>query len=285
MNLPYRRQHAEGLTVTPPRSAGYPSLIGSLGAGALLMYLMDPQRGRRRRALVRDQLVHVARRVRQARRVTAADIANRSSGLWAMTRRWLHRGREASDRDIPERVRARLGRVVSHPHAIEVVARDGHVTLSGPILLDEVQPLISTVQRTEGVRAVEDRLAAYAEPGGVSALQGGRRRSDRFEFFQHNWSPAARLTAGVLGAGLMLCASRQRSAWNLALAALGGGLLLRAATNRELISLWRVVAGSEYAPQDAARPTEAGSSPTVHTDEIGTTLPPAAHVGQNTRVS
>lgn len=107
MNLPYRRQHAEGLTVAPPRSAGYPSIIGSLGAGALLMYLMDPQRGRRRRALVRDQLVHVARRVRQARRVTTADIANRSSGLWAMTRRWLHRD-DASPGDACRSKYARL---------------------------------------------------------------------------------------------------------------------------------------------------------------------------------
>ena len=34
----------------------------TLGLGALAMYLFDPQQGRRRRALVRDQITH-ARRV------------------------------------------------------------------------------------------------------------------------------------------------------------------------------------------------------------------------------
>ena len=46
-------------------SIPYGSLIG-LGAGAVLMFFMDPQRGRRRRALVRDQVVHAVRRMEKA---------------------------------------------------------------------------------------------------------------------------------------------------------------------------------------------------------------------------
>lgn len=34
----------------------------SFGLGALAMYLLDPEQGRRRRALMRDQLVHAKRR-------------------------------------------------------------------------------------------------------------------------------------------------------------------------------------------------------------------------------
>jgi osmotically-inducible protein OsmY len=215
----------------------YGSVLGGLGVGALAMYFLDPDRGRRRRALVRDQAVRASRLLREARRVTTADMANRSTGMWAAFRNYLRRGSHASDRDIAERVRARLGRVVSHPHAIEVSVVNGSVTLSGPILIEEVQSLISAVRRVTGVREVEDRLSAYADSDRVSALQGGRPRRAEFAFLQRNWSPSARLTAGVLGAGMMACAARHRSMFNIALGVLGSGLLLRAASNRQFTEL------------------------------------------------
>ena len=37
----------------------------TLGLGALAMYLFDPQQGRRRRALVRDQITHARRVLRE----------------------------------------------------------------------------------------------------------------------------------------------------------------------------------------------------------------------------
>jgi hypothetical protein len=246
------------------------------------MFFMDPQRGRRRRALVRDQVVHLTHRMRDAQHVTAADIANRGSGLRAMARRWLRRDTPRSDRNITERVRARLGRVVSHPHAIEVAARDGHVTLSGPILLEEVRPLLATVKSVEGVHSVEDRLSAYAEARGVSALQGGRTRVSRFEFLQSNWSPAARLTGGVLGAGMVLCASRGRGVPNVIMGLLGGGLLLRAATNRELTKLWEHAPGAALTSGDSRSP-HPGPAGAAWGDESGMALPPPEEVGQNTR--
>ena len=219
------------------RDSGHWSVLGGLGIGAAIMYFLDPDRGRRRRALLRDQFVHAGRRLREARRITAVDIANRSSGLWVETSRWFREHSAASDRELVERVRSKLGRVVSHPHAIDVSVRDGHVTLSGPILMEEVHPLISCVAKADGVRSVEDRLSAYAEAGRVSALQGGRLRANRFELFQRNWSPAARVLVGTVGAGLMLGGMRARGAQCVALEALGSALLLRAATNRELTAL------------------------------------------------
>jgi hypothetical protein len=281
MKADYQLERASGLAGASRRSVGYRSIISSLGVGAIAMFFMDPRRGRRRRALVRDQAVHLMHRMRDAQRVTAADIANRGSGLRAMTRRWLRRDVPATDRNITERVRARLGRVVSHPHAIEVTVRDGHVTLSGPILLDEVRPLISTVKSVDGVRSVDDRLSAYAEARGVSALQGGRTRVSRFEFLQRNWSPAARLAGGALGAGMVLCASRGRGAPNVIMGLLGGGLLLRAATNRELTRLWEHAPGAQRTSGDSA--THPGPAGAAWGDESGMALPPPEEVGQNTR--
>lgn len=212
----------------------------SLGLGAALMYFFDPDRGRRRRALLRDQLSHAARLAREAPRVTGRDLAGRSTGLWAELRgRVLSRA--PSDEVLGERIRARLGRVVSHPHAIAVGVSDGRVWLGGPLLAQEMDRLLACVRSVPGVRAIENRLEIHAEAGNVPALQGGvPRRGYRFELLQDNWSPSARLISGGLGAALAVCGMRSGGVLGLASSLAGGALLLRAASNRDLKSLFGV---------------------------------------------
>src|SRR3954468_8242047 len=119
---------------------GSPGSLTSLALGATLMYYLDPQAGRRRRALLRDQLAHAERLLREGRRVTARDVVNRAQGVWAEATRWL-RAEPGSDAELVERVRAKLGRVVSHPHGLRVSASEGRVELTGPILAREVDTL------------------------------------------------------------------------------------------------------------------------------------------------
>lgn len=56
------------------------------GVGAGLMYVLDPEQGKRRRALMRDQLVHVSHKIGDAAGVTARDFRNRSRG-WMVSLR------------------------------------------------------------------------------------------------------------------------------------------------------------------------------------------------------
>jgi hyperosmotically inducible periplasmic protein len=58
-------------------------------AGATLMYMVDPRSGRRRRALFRDKLVRAGHVTRDAVEGRSRDLANRSRGLVAITRRYL----------------------------------------------------------------------------------------------------------------------------------------------------------------------------------------------------
>lgn len=213
------------------------STAGALSLGAAMMYFFDPRSGRRRRALVRDQLLHFARLAGRAQRVAARDLANRASGAWAEAARAL-RPESASDAEVAERVRAKLGRYVSHPHALRVAVRDGSVTLSGPILEREVKDLLHCVRRVPGVREIEDRLVAHKQPGRISALQGGvPRPGERSDLFQERWAPATRVLAGTLGGGLLVRGLRAGGAFGLLSALLGGGLLVRAAANRDTASL------------------------------------------------
>jgi uncharacterized membrane protein len=206
-------------------------ILFSAAAGALAMYFLDPQGGRRRRVRTRDKAEHVARRIRDAYDVTLRDTRHRAMGIKAMGRRILRRG-PVDDETLGGRVRAVLGRYVSHPHAVEVTVSDGEVGLAGPILAHEVPGLMRAVKRVDGVRRVSNQLVVHKEPGNVSSLQGGvPRRGARFELLQENWSPAARLAVGSVGLALLLRGGM--------FSRLGGAALLaRAITNRDFATLF-----------------------------------------------
>lgn len=208
-----------------------------LGLGAAAMYIADPDRGRRRRALARDRLTHASRVLNEGARATSRDLTKRVYGLWAVGKNRFRRS-HASDEVLIPRIRSQLGRVVSHPHAIEVAVRDAQVVLSGPILAREVDALMACVRKVPGVGAVENRMAVYREAGNVSALQGGYPRvRNRFELLQENLSPASRLLAGLAGGAFMLGGLRQRSGFGTLVAAAGLALLARAAMNREIAAV------------------------------------------------
>jgi uncharacterized membrane protein len=214
------------------------SVLGAIGIGAALMYYFDPQAGRRRRALLRDQWDHTTRKFHEGQRVVMRDATNRAHGYLAQAQRLKNRAETADDVIVVERVRAALGREVSHPHAIEVHVNDGKVTLGGPILAHEVDNLVSCVKGVRGVKGVENNLSVFDDPGNIPSLQGGvQREGNRPEFFQSNWSPSARTAAGGFGALLAVFGFMRGGLGGLALGTLGSGLLARAATNRDVKSI------------------------------------------------
>jgi osmotically-inducible protein OsmY len=175
------------------------SVLTGLGLGAGLMYFLDPAAGRRRRAQTRDRIAHASRLTRRAADTTAHDVAHRASGLAARVRAGLH-PEAVDDIVLAERVRSAIGRVVSHPHAIEVDVRNGVVTLRGPILTADAPRLLNAMKkRVRGVRDVVDKLDLHADAHDSSALQGGRTRN----VLNHRWSPAARFMTGAVSAMLV----------------------------------------------------------------------------------
>jgi len=202
-------------------------LLAGAGLGAALMYFLDPRQGRRRRAVMRDRLVHLAREARQAADIAARDAANRASGLVAAARETIS-GQTPDDRTLVERIRSRLGRCVSHPRAIDVSVANGAVTLSGPILASEVDDLLACVEGKPGVSQVNNQLEVHDRAGNHPSLQGGVA-PDRF--LHTNWSPALRALGGAVGVGLMVNCLAQRKLVSALLGTVGFGLFLRAATN------------------------------------------------------
>lgn len=183
------------------------TLAGALVAGAGLAHFLDPDRGRRRRALVRDQLVSAAHAAGDAADAASRDLGNRLRGTVAGVRARVAPG-EVEDDVLVERVRARMGGVVSHPRAIDVFAEDGCVTLQGPVLAREVGRLVRRVSAVPGVRRIDNRLEVHRRAADVPALQGVPRRRFGRRAYVRRATPIARVAAGAAGAVLALYGMR-----------------------------------------------------------------------------
>src|SRR2546423_9770991 len=141
------------------------ALLAGAGLGALLMFIADPDRGARRRALVRDNAVRAMRLGGRAIAATAADMANRTRGIAAEAQgAWQHDA--ADEARLIERVRATLGRTCSHPRALVVTAVDGEITLRGDVLAAEANAVLAAAGAARGVEDVIDELERHATADG-----------------------------------------------------------------------------------------------------------------------
>ena len=136
------------------------NLIFGMLLGAGIMYLLDPDRGARRRALIRDQMVHGANELEGlggGMASKARHFRNRARGAMVEARHRMHE-EAIDDAVLAARVRSQLGRLVSTPRHVEVTAEHGRVTLRGMAPDEEVRTLVDGVQHVPGVHDVINRL-------------------------------------------------------------------------------------------------------------------------------
>lgn len=247
------------------------NVVGAATLGVVAMYMLDPDKGRRRRALIGDKAYSIVSGTRRALGAATRDAAHRVEGLRARARRLVTDAPVPDDLQLIERVRARMGRLVAHPHAIQVGANNGRVTLSGPVLAHEVARLLDAIRSVWGVSTIEDRLVVYDSAESISSLQGGL--SDRRSvpaFVRARWAPALQ-GAAILGGGLLsLYGLRERSPLGLALAGGGLALMLRGATNRPLAELLNLDARHADGQPDFASLSSQGDAgmPATESGEI-----------------
>lgn len=146
------------------------ALVGGVGLGAALMYLFDPDRGRRRRALIRDKAEGAANKAGDYAGKMSRDLRNRAYGLVAETKS-IFQHEEVTDDVLVDRVRAKLGHYSAHIAAIDVSAVSGAIILSGRVLAKEVPDVLRAVRSVRGVKRVENQLVMLPEDGSVPSWQ------------------------------------------------------------------------------------------------------------------
>ena len=155
------------------------AFVAGAAAGALLMYYLDTANGRRRRAMVRDKVVAAGHDVADLAERNARRMVDQARGVMAtghLDR--MSRTPPESDHQLHERIRARLGRLVSHPGAVHVEVSDGgRVRLEGHILQQELAALLQQLQDMPGVTALQNELQAHESPEHIPALQGHNERT------------------------------------------------------------------------------------------------------------
>ena len=147
------------------------SFLAGAAMGAGLMFLLDPDRGTRRRALARDRILSAGRHAGDDLGTRARHLGNRARGLVAGARSRMQ-AHAADDDALAERVRAELARVVTQPGGVVVMVEDGVVTLSGQVPAREREDLIAVARWVRGVRDLEDRLETHEPSAGTPANPG-----------------------------------------------------------------------------------------------------------------
>lgn len=132
--------------------------VGCCAMGIGLMYLMDPQRGRARRAWLSDTLGHMVKSTGQTFYRTGKDLSNRMSGKSEMGGGPQPVGPMFSEQ-LRDKVGSEIGRVAPANQRIDVMADiNGTVTLTGSIRPEDADRVIAAVEDVPGVILVINRL-------------------------------------------------------------------------------------------------------------------------------
>ncbi len=150
-----------------------PMLLAGAVAGALAMFYFDPHQGRRRRALVRDRIVHIGHLFT---RDVPHRVEKRGRFLRGVAKGVTHEAAELAhingghpgfvdDETLVARVRSEALRD-RHFKAGEIHADayEGCVTLRGQLDASDIHDLIEATKRVEGVRQVRSFLHTPGTP-------------------------------------------------------------------------------------------------------------------------
>jgi osmotically-inducible protein OsmY len=152
------------------RSTELVALLAGLGIGAALMYLLDPDRGARRRSLIKDKAARASRQAGREIVERANDAKNRAQGQVAQVRGRLMGEGQLDDDQLVARVRAELGHRVDRARSVEVAAHNGEITIRGQVSPDGVDEIVAAIRGVRGVKQVINELAVRSPADTQSTL-------------------------------------------------------------------------------------------------------------------
>jgi hypothetical protein len=242
------------------------SLVGSVGIGAGLgaglMYLLDPQGGRGRRAVARDKSVSALKKGGTVAAKTSRHLGNKTKGLIAEAGTRLRDSDLVGDlthqgKALLAKVQRKVRRAVSYPAAIQAaVVEEGKVILHGLVLASEIAGLLVAIEAVEGVTEVQNYLEVHESAQDLAA-------------FRRRWvGPATRVLTGGTGSALALAGLKRKDKLGAALGAVGLGLLAHGLTNFDARQLARWRDRSSGSEQELQSQTPQATLSKPHQDRI-----------------
>lgn len=135
-------------------------IVGIGAAAAAAMYLLDPDRGRSRRAKLSDQAAALARKAEEKARAQAEYQKGVAQGLAHDLTEPFRPRPDFDDETLRQKVKSEaIGRWEGPKSDVEVDVESGVVTLKGNVDSENVDQLIRLVKGVPGVASVSDQLS------------------------------------------------------------------------------------------------------------------------------
>ena len=138
--------------------------VSGVAVGVAAMYVLDPVKGRGRRAVLRDRARSTMRTRHRRAEQQARDAANREAGEQARARGAGH-FHPTDDRSVELHLHQLLAELDVDTHDVTVEVHEGLARLRGQVASDtDRQRVLTTVRESRGVREVESLLHLPDEP-------------------------------------------------------------------------------------------------------------------------
>jgi hypothetical protein len=163
-----------------PSGSSTLTAVACLAAGFGLMYLMDPQQGRRRRHVARDKTMKWLREIGDMSRKTGRHWANKSRGYAHEARSaaagltgGMLGGEPGSGQSLAGRIRAKISSLRGGQN-VNVDCDDcGRVTLGGDCAPEDATILLAEVRSVPGVDSIDNRLNVRDNVGSTTGTGPG----------------------------------------------------------------------------------------------------------------
>jgi uncharacterized membrane protein len=195
--------------------------FGGIATAAAAAFLLDRKHGNERRVKVARLTQRLVKTVADGTALGVRDTRHRIVGM--AKHAWFALGRQQlEDRVLEERIRSRMGRIVSQPHKVRVTSDDGVVTLWGQVSEQEARMLADAVSNMRGVRQLMDHLEVR-EDAAERAHRGDPVHLAR-NLTVLNWSPSRRLITSLAGVAVATYGWRRQDDVGAAISLVGAGL-------------------------------------------------------------
>lgn len=149
--------------------------LASMVIGAGLMYIFDPDIGKRRRAAVRNGMKNSVTKTTEAIKNGTRELKESAREVVSGIK---HKFTAGSDEKLAVEIRDAITAVVTNPDSVEITVDNGFITLTGTLPEIELTPLIKSVVSVRGVRAVDNKIHTHRRdadkrPQALSAAAGG----------------------------------------------------------------------------------------------------------------